>query len=283
MAQLQLPVMGVVRAAAADVLANKPLAAKIYLVYLASLLVENVPMLLFPDRVPVVIAGGIVAVLVWAWILAAWAVWVVTRATGNAPPGNCFGATLVALLKNGVVLMLAFIGTVMLLVFGAVLAKGSPMVGAAVGVVGMLAAAATFWAAMRLCLVPARAAIGEGTSLAAGWKITKNEVWRLVEINLVLFGLMMVSVVVFYIIVVVLAAIAVPMHLLAMPAAMTTEALAQWSALPAVRVIYIVAEFVGAPVMGFVQYVTMGATMHAAMLLRSGEVVPVTHDNPWVV
>ena len=278
----QLPVWNTIRAAAGDVAANKASAAGIYAIFLAVTVLANLPVMLLPGAKLLNLLPLLLGIGASAWLAERWAEFVVLRAIGATLGPNRFWPTLRALLKYYIIVGVGWLSAWILVVFSGVLMRLSPVVGLLGATLALAIELVTLIAAVRLSLVPARAAIGEGTSLGAGWKITKGSFWRLVGLGcLIVLAALLVDVVMLGV-TWGIAGLAVHLGRLVPPPQLTVLGIAQWLQLPGPKLITLLSSIVVSPLSAAFLFLVLGSLIRAALLLGP-EQVQAEQSNPWHV
>jgi len=276
----QLPVRGTIQAAANDLFANKILAVRLYAAMLAATTIAEIPSLFLPNRPFLGLLPWPASILVSAWAATRWADWITTREASPQLPPNRYWSTVRAMLKYYIVLSVAFGSGVTLELVGASISPLSPAVGSVAILLGLVVDIATIWAAVRLSLVPSRAALGEGASIGDTWRITKDHFWRLFGLEFLTSIISMLGSLPTLVLVILLAGPAIHHGWIPPTGPLTMDAFAQWFALPSVRTLTLLTSIVASPFAGAAFFIFAGSLIRAARLVDpTRTVVDVT--NPW--
>ena len=242
---------------------------------------------------------ALISMFVMAWVNMQWADWVASRTErGELHDGRYwtsfltllkYWAIVIALLGTGVALMQSgehssvpvsmLIGAhqqVILLpettrqAALAALMRTSAAGGPA-KVLGFLVSLLGIWAMVRLLLLPARGAIGEGASLVAYWQSTRGFFWSLLRLMLVFAGLFLFGAMLSGVLFAMIAFVAVDAGWIAAPLSLTPAGLSQWMGLPTTQALSMVRSVLFAPVSGTVFFIFIGSIMRAALLLQREE------------
>jgi len=296
----RFPVFGSIGAAIDDLLTNKIFAAKTYGVVLAANVVISIPSLLLvrpiipgamPDRaliVPAILLGLISAVVnigTMTWMFVRWSGLVVERVTGAPPPPRRFWATIRAFLKLFVVMVLAYLSLVIAVMFLALLGRILPVMKSVGGVLMLCALLAVIWVGIRLILVPARAGIGEGTSIEACWRATKGCFWRLFGLGILNEFVLLASFAVVGILFAIVASIAFRVGWITGPGSGAhMRAWLDWYSRATqqrgMRMLLLLVSILSAPVIASAYFIVIGAYARVAIALRLKLAVVVAGD-PW--
>lgn len=277
---MKLEIWPTLRAAAGDLAANKALAIRIYAVYIAVAIITSFPSFLWPSMPFTGLLPSFAVVVMQAWMLVCWTEWVIPRARGGAAPPFLFWPALQALVKLYALLFLLAFAGILLDIEAISLAHLSAAVSGAAAVLALFFFAADLVLAVRLTLVPARAAIGEGTSLKAAWRASKENFWRLFGIDALLCATTLISGIAALAIFSFIAVYAVHEGWIAPPADMTPPSIANWIREPPVRLLLLAGSLVMAPVNGAIFFLFSGTLIRAAVPGGAAQVLAPDH-NPW--
>ena len=178
------------RLASKDVCAAKSRAALIWSVGLAASLLAAAPGLFGAKYAWLTILLQVATIIVTGWVWARWAAVVIEHVGGATAAGNHAWPTAQALVKYYLLLLLALTAAGMLMLFASIFAKLSVAIATGLVLAGLVAMGATLWMAVRLSLMPALAAIGQGDTVRQAWQISRGMGWVLWRQAIVAFGLM---------------------------------------------------------------------------------------------
>jgi len=124
------------------------------------------------------------------------------------------------------------------------------------------------WMTVRLSLLPARAAIGESSSIAACWQSTRGFFWSLFGLLFCILGIVVFAVMLSWAVAAMIAFGAAAAGWIAPPAMANFPGIAHWLASPQLQPVALVSSVLIAPVTGTVFFIFTGSIIHAALLLR---------------
>ena len=136
-------------------------------------------------------------------------------------------------------------------------------------ILGFLVAMLGLWVMIRLLLLPARGAIGEGSGLAACWRDTRGVWWWLFRLMMIQAAIAVVARVISGAVFALIAFVAVAFGWITAPASMTVTAIYQWLGSPNLQSLSLVHSVLVAPVFGTVTFIFAGSIIRAALLVRN--------------
>jgi len=239
----------------------------------------------------------LVSTFVLAWVNMQWADWVASRSDRGALSDGRFWPSFMSLLKYwavvfvilGVALALGEVGehhtgTVRFVINAqkqaillpqdshlATVTADRTRASVLGSILGILVFLLGLWTMIRLLLLPARGAIGEGTSIAACWHATRGTFWSLFRLTLVNGAIFLLGLALSAAASAAIGYVAVDLGWVAAPASLSLAGIEQWIRLPQNHTLSLVRSVLIAPITGTVFFIFTGSIIRAALLLQSAE------------